>query len=120
VYVSVYTDQFSKVFEVSDSPSAHIFETEKDRIKGENGELEELKWNESVDMNSSVALSTLDGDKDIGAAEEVSKTRLDIRQINVSLINNQIEVLTLVLDQWVSMIGQKKGEWIYEATLSRM
>ena len=52
--------------------------------------------------------------------EEVSKIRLDIRQINVSLINKQVEVLTLVLDRWVSMIGQRKDEWIYEATLSRM
>jgi len=60
--VSVYTDQFSKVFEVSDFPSVHIFETEKDRIKGENGELEELKWNESVDMNTSMVLTTMEGD----------------------------------------------------------
>jgi len=31
LYVSAYTDQHSKVFEISDEPSKNIFETEKDR-----------------------------------------------------------------------------------------
>ena len=107
VYVSVYTDQFSKVFEISDVPSVHIFEAMKDRKKRQNDQIEELKWNESVDISSSVALTTLDGDDD-AVQEEMSKTRLDIRQINISLINQkQREVLTVVLDRWVSMIGQR-------------
>lgn len=35
VYVSVYTDEFSKVLEISDFPSTNIFETEKDRKRGQ-------------------------------------------------------------------------------------
>ena len=31
LYISSYTDQNSKVFEISDEPSKNIFETEKDK-----------------------------------------------------------------------------------------
>ena len=37
-YVSAYTDQNQKVFEISDEPSKNIFETEKDRRKREKSE----------------------------------------------------------------------------------
>lgn len=79
VYVSVYTDQHSKVFEISDEPSTHIFETDKDKKK--YNEIEELKYNDEVSIMSSVALSTVEndtGEEDKEAAEEENRTRLDI------------------------------------------
>ncbi len=40
--------------------------------------------------------------------EEENRTALEIRQVNVSLINQQSEVLTLVLDYWKQNISTKK------------
>lgn len=115
VYVSVYTDQHSKVFEISDEPSTHIFETDKDKKK--YNEIEELKYNDEVSIMSSVALSTVEenGEEDKEASEEENRTRLDICQVNVSLIKQQTEIMTLVFDKYVSIISQKKQEWIFEA-----
>lgn len=46
VYVSVYTNEHSKVLEISDFPSENIFESEKDRRKVKQmDQLEELKHN---------------------------------------------------------------------------
>ena len=129
IYISVYTDQYQKVFEISDEPSKHIFETERDKqnkAKAGASQLEELKYDDDVSLSSSVALTTVDeGDEETkdggpGGADEEFRTKLEIRQVNISLINRTTEVLTLVLDTWVSMIGQKKDEWIYEATLNRI
>lgn len=115
VYVSVYTDQNSKVFEISDEPSTHIFETDKDKKK--YNEIEELKYNDEVSIMSSVVLSTVEenGEEDKEASEEENRTRLDICQVNVSLIKQQTEIMTLVFDKYVSIISQKKQEWIFEA-----
>lgn len=41
VYVSTYTNEFQKVFEISDEPSKHIFETEKDKNKNNENEKNE-------------------------------------------------------------------------------
>ena len=59
-YVSAYTDQNQKVFEISDEPSKNIFETDKDRRKREKSERQELEEQklEDVSLSSSIALNT--------------------------------------------------------------
>ena len=58
MYVSVYVNEKQKVFEVSDEPSEHIFVTEKDKKGDKSTQLEELKYNDSVSLSSSIALTT--------------------------------------------------------------
>lgn len=135
IYVSTYTNEFQKVFEVSDEPSKHIFQTEKDKQKEKNAnnEFEELKVNNDIEIQSSFALSTVENEEEQSLLhggqqtsagskqpEEEIKIRLEISQINVSLINKKTEVLTMVFNNWISMLSQKKQEMIYEATLDRM
>jgi len=81
VYVSVYVNEKQKVFEVSDEPSEHIFVTEKDKKGDKSTQLEELKYNDSVSLSSSIALTTQEGEESKGETddkkdEEENKTSL--------------------------------------------
>lgn len=94
VYVSAYTNEFQKVFEISDEPSKNIFETEKDKPK-EESKIEQ-------------------------APEEESKTQITISQVSLSLINKKTEVLTVVLQNLVTILRQKQSEMIYFVNLDRL
>ena len=109
------------MIEISYEPSKHIFETDKDKKK-EAAAMEELKFNESVALtsnadNESFALTTVEEDeetkeptgdkKDAKQDDSESITRLDIKQVNISLINKQVEVMNIVFDHWVHVISTK-------------
>mmetsp|Transcript_19761 Transcript_19761/g.23411 ORF Transcript_19761/g.23411 Transcript_19761/m.23411 type:complete len:83 (-) Transcript_19761:585-833(-) len=42
-----------------------------------------------------------------------------MHQLNISLIKETTEVLTLVLDRWNSIVSTTKNEFIFEQTLDR-
>ena len=111
IYVSAYTDERQKVFEVSDQPSEHIFETEKDKQRNAATPREEVKSHRGEEVK---------GVEEDSEVEEQSKLTLLVTQVSLSLINKQTEVLTFVLDHWVAAICQKEQECIYEATLNRL
>lgn len=78
VYVSVYTDEHSKVFEISDFPSVHIFETDRSKNKGE----EEAKEGVMIEsLQSSFANQSLAADASHVKEEdeEENRTALSIR-----------------------------------------
>ena len=123
VYISAYTDQNQKVFEISDEPSKNIFETEKDKKKREG--IEENDKFLDVTLNSSVDLSRLEEEKEEDVVEHViedeeSRTQIELRQVNISLIKVGSELLTLVLDRCSAVVSTTKQEFIYEATLGRL
>lgn len=47
-------------------------------------------------------------------------TVIEIRQVNISLINKQCEVLTFVLDYWQQQVRTTDNEIILEASLNRL
>ena len=77
------------MFEVSDLPSTHTFETEKDKQQI----LEEIKEEENED-----------GTLVVKSKEKETKIEFDIAQISISLINKNVEVLTFVMDNLISVI----------------
>lgn len=118
VFVSAYTDQHSKVFEISDFPSMHIFETDRDKNLGE----EENKLGD-ISLQSSMAMShrSMVGNGANSKAElQENTTVIEIRQVNISLINKQCEVLTFVLDYWQQQVRTTDNEIILEASLNRL
>ena len=75
IYISVYTDEFQKVFEVSDQPSTHIFETEKDKKKKKEAE----KANGEIDEHEELKF---DGDGDITISSRRNSVRLTTQEDN--------------------------------------
>lgn len=132
LYISAYTDQYSKVFEISDSPSLNIFETEKDKKlrkkrKEESKALKALKNDKqqvAAKEKEETAQEDLNVKEDLIVKEDLnvkeSRIHINMRQLNISLISPQNEVLTLVLDRWNSIVSTTKEEFIYEATLGRL
>lgn len=117
VWVSAYTDQHSKVFEISDFPSIHIFETDRDKQLGD----EENKLGD-ISLQSSMATSRSMIANGSNSKAELSEntTVIEIRQVNISLINKQCEVLTFVLDYWQQQVRTTDNEIILEASLNRL
>ena len=102
VYISVYTNEFQKVLEISDEPSKNIFETEK--AKTDDEELKEGEESKTVSQTS----------------DDHNDTQLEISRINVSLIKENMEVITVVLDNLTAIIREKKSEIIYCVNLDRL
>ena len=90
------------MFEISDEPSKNIFETEK--AKTDDEELKEGEESKTVSQTS----------------DDHNDTQLEISKINVSLIKENMEVITVVLDNLTAIIREKKSEIIYCVNLDRL
>jgi hypothetical protein len=117
VYISVYTNEHSKVIEFSFTPCKNIFETKRERDQ-KSHVIEESKESEDTFMIEPVQDGTRDPFKDPLTASNTMQ--LSLKSLHLSFIKQGVELFTLnVIGMDMSMLNTA-SEQIMEACISRI